>query len=379
MKTINLGVIGATGSVGSSIMSVCEAWPDKIRVIGLAASKRSEKLLALAEKFNAEKVFAYEETGTQGLETLATCENINHVAFASSGTQAIKALCEALKAGKNVSLANKESIVVAGRWVMPLIKHSEQLRPLDSEHNAIWQCLHGDDKAFVRKIYLTASGGPFRNFSYDELKNVTPEMALKHPVWNMGAKITIDSATLMNKGIELIEAMFLFGLDEKQVDALISPGSFVHGLVEFEDGSVKMLAAEPDMKLPAASCLFWPERFFPCNEFKRPEFNLHEIKFFTPDETRFPAIRIARDVMKKKGAYPGVLVGADEVAVDLFLKGEIAFTDIAALVEETLSAWDSPEPLTLEDAIETVRLAKIKASQLKNTLGPKFSGVTVAH
>ena len=376
---INLGVIGATGSVGSSIMSVCEAWPDKIRVVGLAANRRSEKLLTLAKKFNAEKIYAYEESGDEGLEKLATDENINHVAFASSGTQAIKALCSALKAGKNVSLANKESIVVAGKWVMPLIKHSEQLRPLDSEHNAIWQCLHGEDKAFVRKIYLTASGGPFRNFTYEELKRVTPEMALKHPVWDMGAKITIDSATLMNKGIELIEAMVLFGLNENQVDALISPGSFVHGLVEFDDGSVKMLAAEPDMKLPAASCLFWPERFFPCNSFKRPEYNLHEIRFYEPDATRFPAIRIAREVMRKKGAYPAVLVGADEVAVDLFLKGEIAFTDIAALIEETLSAWNSPEPEKLEDAIEIVRLAKEKALELKNTLGPKFSGVTISH
>ena len=376
---INLGVIGATGSVGSSIMSVCEAWPDKIRVVGLAANRRSEKLLTLAKKFNAEKIYAYEESGDEGLEKLATDENINHVAFASSGTQAIKALCSALKAGKNVSLANKESIVVAGKWVMPLIKHSEQLRPLDSEHNAIWQCLHGEDKAFVRKIYLTASGGPFRNFTYEELKRVTPEMALKHPVWDMGAKITIDSATLMNKGIELIEAMVLFGLNENQVDALISPGSFVHGLVEFDDGSVKMLAAEPDMKLPAASCLFWPERFFPCNSFKRPEYNLHEIRFYEPDATRFPAIRIAREVMRKKGAYPAVLVGADEVAVDLFLKGEIAFTDIAALIEETLSAWNSPEPEKLEDAIESVRFAKEKALELKNTLGPKFSGVTISH
>ena len=376
---INLGVIGATGSVGSSIMSVCSAWPDKIHVLALAANRRSEKLQALAKKFNAQKVYAYEETGDEGLEKLATDENINHVAFASSGTQAIKALCSALNAGKNVSLANKESIVVAGKWVMPLVKHSEQLRPLDSEHNAIWQCLHGEDKNFVRKIYLTASGGPFRNFTLDELKRVTPEMALKHPVWNMGAKITIDSATLMNKGIELIEAMVLFGLDESQVDALISPGSFVHGLVECEDGSVKMLAAEPDMKLPAASCLFWPERFFPCDEFKRPEYNLHEIRFYTPDQERFPAVRIARDVMKKKGAYPGVLVGADEVAVDLFLKGEIAFTDITALIEETLSAWDSPEPQILDDAIEVVRLAKVKALERKNTLGPKFGGVDISH
>ena len=361
---INLGVIGATGSVGSSVMSVCAAWPDKIHVEALAANKRSEKLLNLAEKFNVKKIYPYEEYGQEGLEKIAADENINHVVFTSSGTSAIKSLCSALKANKNVSLANKESIVAAGKWVMPLIKHSEQLRPLDSEHNAIWQCLHGEDKNFVKKIYLTASGGPFRNFSYEELKNVTPEMALKHPVWNMGAKITIDSATLMNKGIELIEAMILFGLNENQVDAFISPGSFVHGLVEFDDGSVKMLAAEPDMKLPAASCLFWPERFFPSPDFKKPDYKIHEIKFYEPDEKKFPSIRIARDVMKNKGPYPAVLIGADETAVDLFLKGKIAFTDIASLVEETLNAWNMPAPSDIDEMINYINLARLKAEEL---------------
>lgn len=364
---MNIAVIGATGSVGSSVMSVCESWPDKIHVVGLAANKRSQKLLALAEKFNVSKVYAYEESGGEGLEELVMLPEAEHIVFASSGTGAIKALCSALKAGKTVSLANKESIVVGGPWVMPLVKHSEQLRPVDSEHNAIWQCLHGERKEFVRKIYLTASGGPFRNFSAEKLERVTPEMALRHPVWDMGAKITIDSATLMNKGIELIEAMYLFGLEAEKVDALISPGSFVHGLVEFEDGSVKMLAAEPDMKLPAASCLFWPERYFPSDTFKRPEFVNHEVKFYEPDAEKFPAIRIAREVMRKKGAYPALLVGADEIAVDLFLKGRIKFTDIARLIEEVLSECNVSEPESLEDAIGYIELAKVKAMELSGT------------
>ena len=361
---INLGVIGATGSVGSSVMSVCEAWPDKIRVKALAANRMSEKLKELAKKFSVKRIYAYEESGEPGLEEIALDPEIEHVAFVSSGTSAIKALCSALKAGKTVSLANKESIVAAGKWVMPLVEHDLQLRPVDSEHNAIWQCLHGENKSFVRKIYLTASGGPFRNFSYDELKRVTPEMALKHPVWNMGAKITIDSATLMNKGIELIEAMYLFGLNDSQVDALISPGSFVHGLVEFEDGSVKMLAAEPDMKLPAASCLFWPERFFPCESFKRPAYSLHDVRFESPDTNRFPALRIARDVMRMKGAYPAVLVGADEAAVDSFLKGKIAFTDIPSVVEETLSAYNGDELNGIDDAIECIDESRREAFRI---------------
>ena len=358
---MNIAVIGATGSVGSSVMAVCETWPERLRVVGIAANRRSEKLQALAEKFRVPHVYAYEETGASGLEELAMLPEAEHVVFASSGTGAIKALCSALKAGKTVSLANKESIVVGGPWVMPLVQHHEQLRPVDSEHNAIWQCLHGEDKSFVRRIYLTASGGPFREFTREQLKTVTPEMALRHPVWDMGAKITIDSATLMNKGIELIEAMYLFGLDADKVDALISPGSFVHGLVEFEDGSVKMLAAEPDMKLPAGSCLFWPERYFPAESFKRPDFVGHDVRFYEPDAERFPAIRIAREVMKKKGAYPALLVGADEAAVNLFLDGRIAFTDIAGLVEEVLSSCDVSEPHSLDDAIGYIELARVKA------------------
>lgn len=361
---INIGVIGATGSVGSSVMSVCKAWPDKICVKAIASNKNSDKLSNLAKELNVSKIYPYEKFGDNGLENIALDPEIEHVVFASSGTAAIKALCSALKAGKTVSLANKESIVVAGKWVMPLVKHQDQLRPLDSEHNAIWQCLHGEDKAFIRKIYLTASGGPFRKFTQEDLKNVTPEMALHHPVWNMGAKITIDSATFMNKGIELIEAMYLFGLEAERVDALISPGSFVHGLAEFEDGSVKMLAAEPDMKLPAASCIFWPERFFPSPDFKRPQFSIHDIRFEEIDTTRFPAMRIAREVMRLKGAYPAVLVGADEAAVNLFLEGKIGFADISGLVEETLSSCNLCEPASLDDAISYVGEGRRQAVKL---------------
>ena len=364
---MNVAVIGATGSVGSSVLAVCESWPEKIRVVGLAANRRSQKLQALAEKFAVRKVYAFEETGEAGLEELVLMPEAEHVVFASSGTGAIRALCCALKAGKTVSLANKESIVVGGPWVMPLVKYPEQLRPVDSEHNAIWQCLHGEDKAFIRKIYLTASGGPFRDFTSEQLRTVTPEMALRHPVWDMGAKITVDSATLMNKGIELIEAMYLFGLKDTQVDALISPGSFVHGLVEFEDGSVKMLAAEPDMKLPAGACMFWPERYFPAESFRRPDFLKHEVRFYEPDAERFPAIRIAREVMRKKGAYPALLVGADEAAVALFLKGRIAFTDIAGLVEEVLSTSDVSEPKSLDDAIGYIELGRVRACELAQT------------
>ncbi|MDR2179636.1 MAG: 1-deoxy-D-xylulose-5-phosphate reductoisomerase [Synergistaceae bacterium] len=365
-----VAVIGATGSVGSSVLDVCRHHRDRLEVVALAAGRNAEKLAALSEEFGApqlcleskeaadslsEKLASPQQKkvlfGASGLEILSQDPDIDHIVFASSGTAAIEALQAALIAGKEVSLANKESIVVGGMWVMPLVRGRDQLRPLDSEHNAIWQCLQGE-KEKPRKIYLTASGGPFRDWSWENLKNVTPEMALKHPVWSMGAKITIDSATLMNKGIELIEAMFLFGV--RQVEALVSPGSFVHGLVEFEDGCVKMLAGEPDMRLPAASCLFWPERLPPKADFPRPELSARTLFFGLPDEGCFPALKIAKEVMKRGGPYPALLIGADEVAVDRFMKREIPFTAIPEVVEKTLSAYPAGPPVSLDEALTVV-------------------------
>jgi len=387
-----IAVIGATGSVGSSVLDVCRAHRDKLKVVALAAAKDAKKLSRLSEEFGADTLCMADRSaiaqlprpalfGSGGLCELAQAANVDHVVFASSGTAAIEALQAALKAGKEVSLANKESIVVAGMWVMPLVQGSYQLRPLDSEHNAIWQCLHGEELsktppvgctdiplsegAFsserarkTRKIYLTASGGPFRDWSLEDMKNVTPELALKHPVWSMGAKVTIDSATLMNKGIEMIEAMILFGLEPSQVEALISPGSFVHGLVEFEDGCVKMLAGEPDMRIPAASCLFWPERLPPVVNFPRPNLYGRAVTFEQVDEARFPALRIAKEAMAKGGAYPALLVGADEIAVDRFMKKDIQFTSIPGVVEETLGSYSGAAPRSLGEALEILEWGK---------------------
>jgi 1-deoxy-D-xylulose-5-phosphate reductoisomerase len=362
-----VAVIGATGSVGTSVLDVCRHHRDRVEVVALAAAQNAEKLASLAVEFGTSKLcLASKEaaaslagklsspvkvlSGPSGLETLSQDPNIDHIVFASSGTAAIEALQTALINKKEISLANKESIVVAGPWVIPLVRGRDQLRPLDSEHNAIWQCLQGE-KEKPRKIYLTASGGPFRDWPLEDLKNATPEMALKHPVWNMGAKITVDSATLMNKGIELIEAMFLFGLAPYQVEALISPGSFVHGLAEFEDGCVKILAGEPDMRLPAASCLFWPERLRPKHDFPCPELSARTLSFDLPDERRFPALRIAKEALKWGGPYPALLVGADEVAVDRFIKKDIPFTAIPQVVEKTLSAYPAGPPYSLEEAL----------------------------
>ena len=364
---IKVAVIGATGSVGSSVMSVCRSHKDKIEVRGLAAYHNSKKFKDLIDEFKPELFFNYQEHGLNGLYNLAEDEQVDNIIFASSGTEAIPALQRAAKLNKNISLANKESIVVAGEWVMPLITRKDQLRPLDSEHNAIWQCLHGEDLNLniIKSIYLTASGGPFRKFSSKELESVTPEMALKHPVWDMGAKITIDSATLVNKGIELIEAMYLFKLKPEQVNALISPGSFVHGLIEFTDGSVKMLAAEPDMRLPAENCIFWPERFFPANDFKAPNFLNKNIIFEEPDLNKFPAMKLARYAMKNKGVYPALLVGADEAAVTRFLNHEIKFNDIALIIEEVFAKCSLSDPKSLDEALNVLDWAREFASKLQ--------------
>lgn len=376
-----VAVIGATGSVGSAALDVCRQNKNRLKVCALAANSDVDKLESLAIEFDAHTLYlANQEAsqilknrfpgknilshGGQGLKEIAADPDIDHIVFASSGTDAIEALQAALFSGKEISLANKESIVVAGPWVMPLIKNNMQLRPLDSEHNAIWQCLHGEIKDNLKKIYLTASGGPFREWKFEDLRHVTPEEALRHPVWNMGAKISIDSATLMNKGIELIEARYLFGLEPKQVDALISPGSFVHGLVEFEDGCVKMLAGAPDMRLPAASCFFWPERLPPSPFFGRSQLADKKISFEEPDEKRFPALRIAKCAMAEGGAYPSLLVGADEMAVDSFLKREIPFTFIAEAVERTLSSYKGNAPASLCEALEIMQWGRECCSEI---------------
>ncbi|MDR1650532.1 MAG: 1-deoxy-D-xylulose-5-phosphate reductoisomerase, partial [Synergistaceae bacterium] len=252
LRPIKIAVIGATGSVGGAVLDIISRFPERFEAVALAARSSSEKLLELASRFgakyacldspSAEERASFSQLGTEllsgrsGLEDIAGMPGTDHVVFASSGTGAITALLRALSSGRDVSIANKESIAAAGPWVMPLASRPDQIRPLDSEHNAIWQCLSGE-KSRPSRILLTASGGPFRNFTLGEMERVTPKDALAHPVWRMGAKITIDSASLMNKGIECIEAMQLFGMPHDRVGAVIHPGSLVHGIVFFMDGT----------------------------------------------------------------------------------------------------------------------------------------------
>lgn len=388
-KKINVAVIGATGSVGTSVLDICREFPELFQVVSLAAARSSQKLLELAEEFHvaaaclqsasSEEAARFRDagikllTGREGLLEIAESDVSDNVVFASSGTDAIAALERALRSDKDVSLANKESIVAAGPWIMPLVKRPDQLRPVDSEHSAIWQCVRSEDKSSVRKIILTASGGPFRELSAEQLKRVTPEAALKHPVWKMGAKITIDSATLMNKGIECIEAMQLFGLPPEDVGVLVHPRSLVHGMAVFSDCTVKMLFSVPDMRLPAAAALAWPKRLdlsVACGgAFDIPRAESWELQFFEPDTQRFPCLALAVSAAKMGTAFPPILVGADNVAVSAFLDGRISFDAIAHVVEETMASFSGSPPKSPQDAIELIGEGERIASRLCGTIG----------
>ena len=383
----HIALIGATGSVGSSVLDICRAFPEKFKIIFLVAHRNALKMNDLIHEFHPigaaltdreaasilrtlqSEVSVYETD--DDLEYIVTHPEIDHVVFASSGTAAIKALQKALLADKIVSLANKESIVVAAPWVMPLVRRTDQLRPLDSEHNAIWQCLQGEDKETVEEIYLTASGGPFRTYDQKALRHVTPEMALAHPVWDMGYKVSIDSATLMNKGIEIIEAMYLFDLEHTQVKAVICPGSIVHGIVRFTDGTLKMAASTPDMRLAAATALSYPGRLRLSALPQIMPLSVHSltVQFYPPDEKLFPCLALAKEAARKKGPYPSLLVGADEVAVDAFLRREISFTQISLVIEQVLSSYNDNAPQTLEESLIILERGRERARALIRSAG----------
>ncbi len=248
---------------------------------------------------------------------------------------------------------------------MPLITRTDQLRPIDSEHNAIWQCIKNENYNEIKKIYLTASGGPFRTYSDNQMKKITSKEALNHPTWKMGAKVTIDSATLMNKGIECIEAMQLFNLPVDKVGAVIHPDSLVHGIVLFTDGTIKMHLSYPDMRIPIASAMSWPERLDLIDVGIDPPF-LREtpLSFQDIDKKKFPCFQLALDVAAAGGAYPALLIGADETVVNGFLKGEIPYQAIPIIIESALSKWQGLSPVSLEEAVNLVYEGQRIASDL---------------
>ena len=371
---IKLAVLGSTGSVGTQTLEVAEHFPDEVEVVALVARRASERLLRQAVRFNPKVVVSYEDPpkdwtsalpkGTEyikGDEGLKTAVQIaDRVMNAVAGIHGIKPAYITLKEGKVLLASNKESLICLG----DLVRTSrDRIIPVDSEHNALFQILEKVRREDIRHVYLTASGGPFRNWTLEEMKRATKDQALNHPRWSMGAKITVDSATLMNKGFEMLEAVNLFDLDLDTVKVVIHPQSVVHGVVELKDGTYLMHASKTDMKIPIAHALFYPER--KNITFGRADLpSLSPLEFEPVDQEKFRAIYLARWAGEMGGVYVPVLVGADEEAVNLFLEERIGFLDIVDLVERTLSEVNIPDPESLEDILEAVEWARRKVREI---------------
>lgn len=352
---MRLTVLGATGSVGSSTLDLVERAPERFEIVALTAQSNARALAALARKHRAKFAVIGDErclgelrealAGTgigsaAGEDALVEAAQMpaDCVMAAIVGAAGLRPTFAAAARGIRVALANKECLVSAGHVFTAEIKRSgAELLPVDSEHSAAFQALAGADPDSIEKIVLTASGGPFRTWTHDAIATATPEQALKHPNWSMGSKITIDSATLMNKGLELIEAFHLFPVSVEALDCVVHPQSVVHCLVSYVDGSVLAQLAAPDMRTPIAVALAWPQRMIAPTE-KLDLTRLGSLTFEAPDETRFPALRVARAALRRGDTGPAVLNAANEVAVKAFLDRRLKFLEIAALVEETLDA-----------------------------------------
>ncbi len=361
-----LAVLGSTGSIGQQTLDVVRSFPDRFQIIGLAGGRNTELLIRQIEEFRPKLVSisdgrlpgpGYE---TSSLEKLASHPEVDLVVIAISGMAGLNPTMAAIRAGKDIALATKEVLVAAGEIVTAEAKRCHaRILPIDSEPSAIWQCLHGEGKG-IAKLILTASGGPFRHLSSDELKAVTPQQALEHPTWRMGKKVTIDSATLMNKGFEVIETHWLFDVPLEDIEIVIHPQSIVHSMVEFVDGSVKAQLSLPDMRLPIQYALFYPER--PLSKLPRLDFaKIDSLTFEAPNLEKFPCLKLALEAGRKGGTYPAVLSAADEVAVELFLEGHIGFLDIAGMVEEALEQHQAINSPSLEEILAADAWARERA------------------
>jgi len=387
-------ILGATGSIGSSTLDLITRNPSRFTVEAVTACRNAAALAKLARDVKARFAVvadpaAYAELkqalGGSGIEAAsgeaalveAAERPADWVMAAISGAIGLKPSLAAIKRGATVGLANKECLVCAGGLFMrTAAKVGATVLPVDSEHNAIFQSLGSGRRDDLRRIILTASGGPFRTWSLDAIRAATPEQALRHPNWSMGPKITVDSATMMNKGLEIIEAHHLFALPSTQIDVLVHPQSVVHGLVEFRDGSVLAQLGPPDMRVPIAYCLAWPERI----DGPVPQLDLGKVgtlNFEAPDMERFPALRLARQALEVGGGAPTVLNAADEVAVPEFIAGRIGFTGIAALVEATLERAAGrgllAEPRDIEAALAIDHTARSLAQDLLPEIAAKAS------
>jgi 1-deoxy-D-xylulose-5-phosphate reductoisomerase len=377
---IRIIVLGATGSVGKSLADLIERNPDQFDVVALVANQNATALASMAKSLHAKSAVLADAGRLHELRDLlqgtgieasageaAVLEAVEReaelVVGAIVGAAGLKPTMAAIKPGRRIALANKECLVCAGDLFMAKIRETgAELLPVDSEHNAIFQVFENDQVDQIEKVILTASGGPFRTFSKFEMATVTPEQALKHPNWDMGARITIDSATMMNKGFEVIEAFHLFPVSHDQLDVLVHPQSAVHGLVQYKDGSLLAQLGSPDMRTPISHCLAFPRRM----EVPVKRLNLAELgtlTFEAPDLERFPALRLALESLKSGGAAPVVLNAADEIAVEAFLSGKVGFQAIPAAIEAVLEALDGEGRLGASTSIADVLALDLETRQ----------------
>jgi 1-deoxy-D-xylulose-5-phosphate reductoisomerase len=381
-----IAILGSTGSIGRSALSVVDAHADRLEVVGLAAGENAARFAGQMRRYRPRAVAMATEpalravlaearedpglrpwaaTGEEGLIGVATHPDVDLVLCATSGTAALSSVLAAIEAGKTIALANKEVLVIAGAIMIEAARRrGVPILPVDSEHNAIHQCLHGRAAAEVRRLILTASGGPFRDRTRSRLEGVAPDEALRHPTWSMGPKITIDSATLMNKGLEVIEARWLFGVPASRIEVLIHPQSIVHSMVELRDGSVIAQLGVTDMRLPIQYAFSYPERW----DAPLPPLDLTRqgrLEFEPPDLERFPCLALAYRALEGAASLPLVLNAANEVAVAAFLDGEIGFTDIPRVIEQALAAPDAARPTgTLDEVRDADAWARRQARGL---------------
>ncbi len=364
-----LAILGSTGSVGTQTLEVVRAYPDRFRVVALAARRNIELFAAQVAEFSP-RLISCEGTDDEissllnggrrecSMDEMARDAEVDVVVTATVGDVALGPTLAAIRAGKNVALANKESVVMAGQQLVDAAtRHKVELLPLDSEPNAIWQCLRGEDQTIARLI-LTASGGAFRDRAPEELAGVTPEEALNHPTWKMGPKITVDSATLMNKAFEVIEAHWLFGVPWENIDVVIHPQSIVHSMVEFVDGSVKAHMSPPDMRVPIQYALFYPERVRNGSVATFDPAATGALTFSPLELDRYPCFQLALEVAKRGGTWPAALCGADEMAVQLFLARRISFVEIETVIRDALKDHQPVMSPTENDSFSASNWAK---------------------
>lgn len=366
----HIAILGSTGSIGTQTLEVVRVNKDKLIVEVITSNTNAKLLIEQAKEFKPNAVVIADETkykevktalehtdtkvfaGEDALAQIVQTSSIDTVVAAIVGYAGLRPTMEAIKAKKHIALANKETLVVAGELIQELCKQNAvSLTPIDSEHSAIFQCLVGEPEE-VEKIILTASGGPFRNKTLEELKKVTPKQAQKHPNWNMGAKISIDSATMMNKGLEIIEAKWLFGLENNQIEIVVHPQSIIHSMVQFSDSSIKAQLGIPDMKVPIQYALSFPERWH--SDFPRLDFTKYpQLTFEKPDFQKFGCLNLAFSALEKGGNIPAIINAANEVVVDAFLKGKIQFLQIPKIIEKASQNINFINKPTYDDYVNT--------------------------